>query len=90
MEVNKIWLGYFLDVPLSTLFKEFQFMKNSGCHGNQSEKLKYSSSHKPLVEFQNSSTEMILGWTSTKIVKMFDMSKNMAARGRVSFPYMAL
>ena len=62
--------------PISKLFKEFHSMQNSGCHGNQKEKLKKSSCQKLLVRFQNNFIQMLLGWPSTKIVQIILKSDN--------------
>ena len=39
VEFHQTLKGLFLDGPLSKLFKDFNSIQNSGCHGNQKEKL---------------------------------------------------
>ena len=60
--------------PLPKRFKEFWYLKKTGVGPVfliwLSIKLKKSSSPKLLVQFQNNFTAMILGWTSTKVVKI--------------------
>ena len=55
--------------PLQNSFKEINSMQNSGCHGNQKEKLKKSSSPKWLNGFHCNLVWMFLGWTSFRFLE---------------------
>ena len=55
--------------PLQNSFKEINSMQNSGCHGNQKEKLKKSSSPKWLNGFHCNLVWMFLGWTSCRFLE---------------------
>ena len=84
--LSKISLNNIFGGPLLNLLKDFHFMLNSGCHGNQTENFKKIFLSKML---ENNLVQIFLEGPSTKIAKIkFDLLKNMATRGRRQFsPY---
>ena len=66
-------------------------MQNSGCHGNQKEKLKKPSGQKLTVRFHNNLVQIVLGWPSTKGVQIMLIGwKTWPPGGMVSFFYVNL
>ena len=63
-------------------------MKNSGCHGNRSKKLKKSIKTQPLVRFQNNLQKQLLGDQLAKITLLTRFLKKHGRQGAWHiFPY---
>ena len=87
---DKTLQGCSLGGPLSNLFKELNSMWNSGCHGNGDENFK---------NLFSKTTAQISKWFGKDVPWLsvyqdcsnyLDPWKNLAARGRASFPYVSI
>ena len=83
--ISPNFTGINLCGSLFKLFKYFQSMQNSGCHGNQNEKLKKSSCQKVPDWFKNNFAQKALWTLYQDCSNYIDPLKNMAVRGHCQF-----